>query len=379
MYGFLAVLCIASALGNQGWQTLFNNFAVEKAGANSVEVGAIQSFREIPGFLTFFAVYILLLIAEHRFAVYSILLLGVGVMITGLFPSFEGLVITGMLMSVGFHFFETANQSLTLQYFSAERVPLVLAKFRSYTALTNIATGVFIWLIAGFLSFKWMFFIIGAVVFAAGLYSLRKNPVDKLLPPQHKKLIFKRKYGLFYALNFLSGSRRQIFMVFAIFILVQKYHFSITHITILFVVNNIITFVLSPYIGKAINRFGERSMLTFEYVFLIFVFLGYGLIENEIVVTALYIVDNLFFSFAISINSFFRKQADPADIAPSMAVGFTINHITAVFLPVLGGLLWVYNWRIPFLGGAGLAFISLILARFVPSKQNLSAPDVLVK
>ncbi|MDD3320170.1 MAG: MFS transporter [Paludibacter sp.] len=372
MYGFLAVLCIASALGNQGWQTLFNNFAVEKAGADSVQVGAIQSFREIPGFLTFFAVYILLLIAEHRFAVYSILLLGIGVMITGLFPTFEGLIITGMIMSVGFHFFETANQSLTLQYFSPERVPIVLAKFRSYTALTNIVAGVFIWIMAGFLSYQWMFFVIGALVFLAGLYSLRKNPVDELLPPQHKKLILKRKYWLFYVLNFLSGSRRQIFMVFAIFILVQKYHFSITYITILFVINNIITFVLSPYIGKAINRYGERTMLTVEYVFLIFVFLGYGLIENEMIVTGLYIVDNLFFSFAISINSFFRKQAEPADIAPSMAVGFTINHLTAVFLPVLGGILWVYNWRIPFLGGAFLAFLSLIFARLVPSKKDLA-------
>jgi MFS family permease len=379
MFGFLAVLCIASALGNQGWQTLFNNFAVEKAGANSIQVGAIQSFREIPGFLTFFAVYILLVIAEHRFAVYSIILLGIGVMVTGFFPSFVGLIFTGMLMSVGFHFFETANQSLTLQYFSPERVPLVLAKFRSYTALTNIATGVFIWLIAGFLSFQWMFFIIGALVFLVGVYSLHKNPVDELLPPQHKKLILKRKYWLYYVLNFLSGSRRQIFMVFAIFILVQKYHFSITHITILFVVNNIITFVLSPYVGKAINHFGERSMLTVEYVFLILVFLGYGLIENRMVVTGLYIVDNLFFSFAISINSFFRKQADLPDIAPSMAVGFTINHLTAVFLPVVGGFLWIYNWRLPFLGGAFLAFLSLVFARFVPSKKSLSAIYPLIR
>lgn len=372
MYGFLAVLCIASALGNQGWQTLFNNFAVEEVGTNSVQVGAIQSLREIPGFLTFFAVYVLMVFAEHRFAVYSIILLGVGVMITGLFPTFEGLIFTGLIMSVGFHFFETANQSLTLQYFSPERVPLVLSKFRSYTALTNIAAGVLIWIMAGFLSFKWMFFVIGALVFLAGIYSLRKNPVDELLPPQHKKLILKRKYWLFYVLNLLSGSRRQIFMVFAIFILVQKYHFTITHITILFVINNIITYLLSPFVGKAINRYGERAMLTVEYIFLILVFLGYALIENRIVVSGLYIVDNLFFSFAISINSFFRKQADTADIAPSMAVGFTINHLTAVFLPVIGGLLWIYNWRIPFLGGAFLALLSLIFARFVPSRKDLS-------
>ncbi len=151
MYSFLVVLAVASAFGNQGWQTLFNNFAVEKAGAGSVEVGAIQSFREIPGFLTFFAVYIMLVIAEHKFAVYSIILLGLGVMVTGFLPTFGGLVFSVLLMSVGFHYFETANQSLTLQYFSPERVPLVLAKIRSFTSLTNLVTGLFIWALANVL------------------------------------------------------------------------------------------------------------------------------------------------------------------------------------------------------------------------------------
>ncbi len=369
MFPFLAVLAVASAFGNQGWQTLFNNFAVEKAGAGSIEVGAIQSIREIPGFLTFFAVYIMLVIAEHRFATYSIILLGLGVMVTGFLPSFGGLVFSVLLMSIGFHFFETANQSLTLQYFSPERVPIVLAKYRSYTAITNIAAGVFIWIAARYLSYEWMFLIIGVIVVLAGVYTLSKNPVDELLPPQHKRLIIRRKYWLYYVLNFLSGARRQIFMVFAVFILVQKYHFSITHITILFVINNVISFIFSPYIGKAINKYGERTMLTVEYIFLILVFLGYGLIENSWVVSGLYIVDNLFFSFAISINSFFRKYADPEDIAPSMAVGFTINHITAVFLPFLGGILWAHNWRIPFLGGAALATMSLVFSRLVPKKE----------
>ena len=365
MYAFLVLLCIASAVGNQGWQTLFNNFAVDKVGIDSVGIGLIQSVREIPGFLTFFAVYILLLLAEHRFAIFSVIFLGIGVLLTGFFPSLGGLLFTTVLMSLGFHFFETANQSLTLQYFTNERVPLVLAKLRSFTALSNIAVGVVIWVLSRYLSFRMMFIGIGVIVIMAGIYSLTKNPVDHLLPPQHKKLIFKRKYWLYYVLSFLSGARRQIFIVFAIFILVAKYHFSVVHITTLFVINNIITFLLSPYIGKAINKFGERTMLTVEYTSLIIVFLSYAFIENRWVVSGLYMIDNLFFSFAIAINSYFRKQAEPADIAPSMAVGFTINHLTAVVLPVIGGIVWLYNWRIPFIAGAVLALFSLVFARFV--------------
>jgi MFS family permease len=365
MYAFLVMLCIASALGNQGWQTLFNNFAVEQAGVDSIKMGIIQSLREVPGFLTFFSVYILLVIAEHRFASLSILVLGVGVMLTGFFPSMGGLIFTTVLMSIGFHFFDTANQSLTLQYFIPERVPIVLGKLRSFTALANIGVGVIIWIISRYLSYRTMFLGIGFAVVLIGLYSLTRNPVDHLLPPQHKKFILKRKYWLFYVLNFLAGARRQIFIVFAIFILVQKYHFSVMQITLLFVINNLMTYLLSPYIGKAINKVGERTMLTIEYASLIVIFASYALIENRWAVGVIYTIDSLFFSFAIAINSFFRKMADPPDIAPSMAVGFTINHITAVVLPVIGGILWTINWRLPFFGGVLIACCSLFFSQFV--------------
>jgi len=365
MYKYLILLVVASAMGFQGWRTLFNNFAVDVVGVDSVQIGIIQSVREIPGFLTFFVVYLLLIFAEHRFAALSIMLLGAGVFLTGMFPSFGGLLMTIVIMSVGFHFFETCNQSLSLQYFQGDRVPQVLAKLKSFGALTNVSVGAFIWIVSKYFELHFIFYIIGAVVVVLGIYALTRNPVDKNLPPQHKKLILKKKYWLFYTLNFLSGARRQIFVVFAVFILVEKYHFSVGHITTLFVVNNIITYFLSPYVGKAINKFGERTMLSIEYGSLLLVFLGYALVENRNFATGLYLVDNLFFSFSIAINSFFRKYAEPKDIAPSMAVGFTINHISAVVLPAIGGLLWTIDWRIPFITGAFIVSLSLFFTQYI--------------
>jgi len=365
MYHFLILLVVAAAIGFQGWRTLFNNFAVDVVGVNSVEIGIIQSVREIPGFLTFFVVYLLLIFTEHRFAALSVILLGGGVFLTGMFPSFGGLLFTITVMSVGFHFFETSNQSLSLQYFQGDRVPQVLAKLKSFGALTNVLVGGFIWAISKYLELNVIFYIIGSIVVILGLFALTRNPVDKNLPAQHKKLILKKKYWLFYVLNFLSGARRQIFVVFAVFILVEKYHFSVGHITTLFVINNVITYFLSPFIGKAINHFGERTMLTVEYTSLILVFLGYALVEDRNFASGLYLVDNLFFSFSIAINSFFRKHAEQKDIAPSMAVGFTINHISAVVLPAIGGILWVIDWRIPFIAGACIALCSLIFTQFI--------------
>ncbi len=374
MYLYLIMLAVASAIGFQGWRTMFNNFAVDDVGVNSVQIGIIQSVREIPGFLTFFVVYLLLLFSEHRFAALSVIMLGIGVFLTGAFPSFGGLLFTIVIMSVGFHFFETSNQSLSLQYFQGDRVPQVLAKLKSFTALTNVSVGAFIWLISMHLPLSAIFYLVGGVVVLIGIFALTKNPVDKSLPAQQKKLVLKKKYWLFYVLNFLSGARRQIFVVFAVFILVEKYKFSVGHITTLFVINNIITYFLSPFVGRAINRYGERTMLTIEYSSLFLVFLGYALVEDRNFATAMYLVDNLFFSFAIAINSYFRKNAEPKDIAPSMAVGFTINHISAVVLPAIGGILWQVDWRIPFLGGAFIAVCSLVFTQMIREPKSPVRP-----
>lgn len=371
MYRYLVMLVLASAIGYQGWQTLFNNYAVDIIGLNSIQVGTIQSIKEVPGFFTFFVVFLLLIFAEHRFAALALILLGVGDIFAGIFPSFSGLLVTTLVMSVGFHFFETSNQSLTLQYFSGERVPMVLAKMKSYTAMANIAVGIFIWIMSKYLVINKIFLIIGGLVIIVGLYSFTKKPVDENLPPQHRKLILRKRYWLFYVLNLFSGARRQIFMVFSVFLLVEKYKLSVAHITVLFIVNNVITYFLSPVVGRAINKYGERTMLTIEYTGLFFVFLGYGLIENQYFATGLYIVDNLFFSFIIAINTFFRKFADPKDIAPSMSVGFTINHLMAVILPVVGGLLWTISWRIPFFAASFLSLCSLAFTQVIKRYEKL--------
>ena len=178
-------------------------------------------------------------------------------------------------------------------------------------------------------------------------------------------MIFRKRYWLFYFLTFMGGARRQIFMAFAVFLLVQKFHFSIQEVTILFVINNIINYFLSPLIGKTIIRFGERKVLSLEYFSLIFIFLAYATAQSKALLAVLYILDHIFFNFAIAIRTYFQKIGDPRDIAPSMAVGFTINHIAAVILPALGGLLWMVDYRIPFMVGAGLSAISVLACQWI--------------
>lgn len=365
MFRFLALLTIASAVGLQTWRTLFNNFAVEIVHLEGNHIGVIQSVREIPGFLALLAIFIILLIKEHRLSALSVIVLGVGVAITGIFPSYWGLICTTLIMSFGFHYFETTNQSLTLQYFDQTTSPWIFGKLRSYGAMSNIVVGGFILAISYYLSYKMIFGLLGMLIIIAGLWGIMQNPTNEDIVPQHKKMVFRKKYSLFYFLTFMAGARRQIFVAFAVFLLVKKFAFSIQEITILFILNNAINYFLSPLIGRSIIRFGEQKVLSLEYFSLIFIFYGYAFSDSKLLVAVLYILDHVFFNFAIGIRTYFQKVGDPRDIAPSMAVGFTINHIAAVVIPALGGMLWIVDYRIPFLAAAAMSFISLIATQFI--------------
>ena len=370
MFRFLAILSIAAAVGLQAWRTLFNNFAVEVVQLEGNHIGIIQSVREIPGFLALLVIYIILIIKEHRLSALSIAILGLGVGLTGVFPSYTGLIATTMIMSFGFHYFETTNNSLTLQYFEQDKSPLVIGKLRSYGAAVNIAVGIFIYFISYFLNYKMTFGLVGIIILIVGFWGMIQNPTREGLPPQHKKMIFKKKYWLYYFLTFMAGARRQIFVAFAVFLLVKKFEFSIQEITMLFVLNNSINYFLNPLIGKAIIRFGERKVLSLEYFSLIMIFTGYVFVESKIIVSTLYVLDHIFFNFSMGIRTYFQKIGDPKDIAPSMAVGFTINHIAAVIIPALGGLMWILDYRIPFIAGAIMSAVSLLFVQFIKNKKT---------
>ncbi|NQT96184.1 MAG: MFS transporter, partial [Candidatus Marinimicrobia bacterium] len=227
MFRYLALLTIASAVGLQTWRTLFNNFAVEIVHLEGNHIGIIQSLREVPGFLALLVIFLIIIIKEHRLSALSIITLGVGVGLTGVLPSYLGLIFTTLIMSFGFHYYETTNQSLTLQYFNHLSSPWVFGKLRSYAAATNIVVGVFILVISNLLSYQMIYILVGGLIGLAGFWGLRQSPTRSDVVPQHKKMILRKKYWLYYFLTFMSGARRQIFVAFAVFLLVKKFEFSV--------------------------------------------------------------------------------------------------------------------------------------------------------
>lgn len=370
MFWYLVVLTISSTAGLQTWTTLFNNFAVDVAGLQGNHVGMIQSIREIPGFLALLAVYVMLVIREHRLSAISILILGAGLAATGFFPTFAGIAITTLISSFGFHYYETTNMSLTLQYFKKDESPWVFGKLTSLAAATSIGIGLLIWGMTSFLDFTQVYLVIGVLIAIAGVWALlTRDPSDINIIPQRKQMVLRKKYWLFYFLTFMAGARRQVFIAFSVLLLVQKFQYTVQEVTILFIINNTINYFLSPMVGKSIIRFGERKVLSLEYLSVIFLFTAYATTDSKLLVAFIYILDQIFFTFAIAIRTYFQKVGDPQDIAPSMAMGFTINHLAAVFLPAIGGMLWVIDYRIPFFAGAAMGVVSLLAVQKIRTEK----------
>ncbi|SDF58240.1 MFS transporter [Thalassobaculum litoreum] len=369
----LMIMAAAMQLSFAAWWNLMNNFAVHELDFTGREIGIQQSIREIPGFLSFLAVYFLLFMREQTLAYLSLLCLGIGVAATGYFPTIWGFYLTTFVMSVGFHYYETAAQSLSLQWLPKATAAASMGKIIAVGAFAQlVAYGlIFIGWDSFNLSFTTVFLIAGCLTLVVLAFLFVAYPSFREGVPQHKNLILRKRYWLYYALTFMGGARRQIFTVFAGFLMVERFGYEVHEVAALFFINGAINMTLAPKIGQLIVRFGERRALTFEYVGLIGVFTTYAFVTNVWLAGALYVIDHAFFAIAIAMKTYFQKIADPAEIAPTAGVSFTINHIAAVFIPVTFGLLWLVSPAAVFLVGAAMAGVSLVLARLVPS-----APDI---
>lgn len=369
---FLLLISIIVPIAFSTWMALLNNFVIEKANFDGADIGLLQSVREIPGFLAFTVVFVLLFIREQRFMLVSLAMLTLGTAITGYFPSLFGLLFTTLLMSTGFHYFETLKQSLSLQWLSKEEAPEMLGKFISVGALASLFTYGAIWVLLEQLKleFKTVYLLAGGIGFMLILIMAFAFPEFKTEVPQNKKLVLRKRYWLYYALTFMSGARRQIFTVFAGFLMVEKFGYSAADITLLFLINYLFNFLFAKRIGRFIGVVGERKALMFEYVGLIFVFVGYGLVQTAEWAAALYVVDHLFFALALAIKTYFQKIADPADMASTAGVAFTINHIAAVVIPVTFGVIWLVSPSSVFYIGAAMAAVSLLLSLNIPAKPE---------
>lgn len=373
---FLMALGFTNWVGFACWQALINNFGKEAAGFTGFDIGLMQSVREIPGFLAFTAILLFLFMREQLLAYVSLVLLGLGIALTGYYPSLTGILITTFIMSVGFHYFETAQQALSLQVIPKDQAAKTLGKVASAVAAAQLLSFGVIAIAWKLFEPSWqtLFLCAGGVTVLLAVGAWAFFPRVQGTTPQNKGLVLRKRYGLYYALTFMSGARRQIFMAFGGFLLVERFGYDLSAIAILMLATYATNMVVAPMIGGLIGKLGERLTIQIENIALICVFFGYALASQGVfgswgafIVGKLFVIDGIFVTLIIAQKTYFQKIADPADIAPTAAVAFSINHIAAVALPVTFGVLWTrIDPSVVFYIGMGIASISLILAFLVP-------------
>lgn len=377
----LYIISISSIIAFSAWMSLLNNFVVEVASFSGKQIGILQSLREIPGLMAFSVMLVLIFIHQQKLVYISMILLGLGTAITGFFTTPIGLYITTVIMSFGFHYLETLNQSLSLQWLEKKTAPIILGKINAVRSFVGLSVFVLIYVLMKYLmvDYKYVYLIFGSTTVVIGILSWVYFTHFKETVIQEKKIRLKKEYWLFYVLTFFAGARRQIFVVFAGFLLVKKFGVTIDHMILLLFINSILTMYLAPKIGKLIVHFGERLALRLEYIGLIIVFVSYAYIHNLYVIFVLYALDSLLFSMAIALKTYFQKIANPKDMSSASAVSFTINHIAAVFLPALLGLLWLHSYALVFMIGAGIGVLSLLLSFLIPKDPQIGFETIFIK
>lgn len=366
----LIIIGTASVIANTGWRVVMNNFAVDTVGMTGANIGVLQSIREIPGLLSFTVMFLLMLMSEQRVAILSLCVLGIGVAITGYLPSIYGFYFTTVLMSIGFHYLEAVNRSLSTQVLETESFGQSMGMIREASSFIGLATFIAIILASQFFdaSAKTIFLFCGLTCAALAVYLLSFAHFKEHKVEQKNNIILRKEYSVYYLLTFLGGARRQIFVAFAGLLMVQKFHYSITMMAVLFMISSLATTLTVASIGRFIDRIGEKRALMIEYVALAVVFTSYAFVDNHYLAGGLYIFDSILFSFTIALATYFKKTIRSDEIASSSSVSFTINHIAAVFLPFLLGLLWVSNYQIVFFCGAVISCMSLMVAFTIKSE-----------
>jgi predicted MFS family arabinose efflux permease len=350
------------------WRVIFNNFAKEVLDITPAQIGIIQSVREIPGLLGFTVGALAIYLAEVKIATLSIVVLGLGLIMVGYSNSVLMLGAGTLVMSIGFHAFLSSNDALLLHFIKTKESGKAQGKIKSTESTAGVMATLGVFATTLFLGYTEVLTVFGALVVIAGGYftfTLKDNRAKE----EERKVRLKRKYSLYYLLSFLRGCRRHIFTTFAIFLLVANHQISITTAAMLFFVSNVVTIYTNSFMGGLVERWGERIVLAGSSFILIFIFSGYAYIGWLPLLAVLYVADNILFGSSIALQSYARKIAEKADLTSCISFSVTINHISAVILPVLGGVIWeVLGFKATFLFGAAIVFLDMLFSLRVKTR-----------
>lgn len=352
---------------------IFNNFVVETLHIQPDQLGFVQSIREVPGLLTAPLAVVQGFFKENVWAGICLLITGLGLFLHTMVFSFPMLIIATLVLSTGFHLFYPAQSSIIMKSaIPAERATR-MGQLNSGAAAASLMAFFIVMLASrsGSTSYAFMHGLAAIFSLAGGVIVLTRSV--KGIGSGKRAMNYDPKYMSYYVLTLLGGSRRQITTTFAGYLLVETFHTPVGTMVLLSAISSVIAIVARPVIGKVIDAWGEQSSLIVNYSLVVALFVGYAVVGSAIPLFVIYILDNGLIAFDVAITTHLGKIAPKEVLSAAYAMGQTINHITGVAVPALGGLLWkAAGGPAVFICGAVIAALSLLYSRDLDRKEKMA-------
>lgn len=367
-YLFFCAL-IFTYIGSTLQSGIFNNFAVEKLNILPSQLGIYESIRESPGIIAVFFISILMFWQEQYLAGISTLMMAVGYFFYGFVKKWDQLLLMGFFASLGLHIHLPLSNAIALYLAKVNHEGKMLGNVQRMSFVGQFLAMGFIILFGKMVHYSYIFIASSIALIIASIFyfSLPKTIGIKEKP----KIIFKKKYWVYYILTFLEGCRKQIFITFAIFVLVRVYHISVRLTAILLFINALAVIIVGPTIGRLIDRYSEKKILFISYFLAFFVFIGYAFIHNLFLLILCYTLDNIFYLGSISLTSYINKIVPKNELRPTLSIGVSMNHIAAVLMPILGGLIWdKVGYEVVFVIGAVVVLVSLFFMKYMKDHRT---------
>lgn len=385
----LALTSFVFYIGFQIVQAIQPNFFRDVIGMNGAQNGYLIAIRELPGFLLIFVAAFLMRHGLARATSLSLLVMGIGYCLFAFAGSFGQLVIPTLIASIGFHSWLQLQPALGLSLTQRGNEGSLLGRINGIGFLGSL-----IGLVGVFALLTWierskgpleeyqepylrgLFFVvlISGVLGAALIYKFPMSANDKAAASAAPRIVWRKEYSLYYALSFLDGSRQQIYFAFAPFVLVEEFGVDARTMTLLLIIAALVNWRAGPHVGRLVDRIGEKRFLTIAYMLHFIVFVGFAFTENIWLLYGFYLGYQFLFLFYVGTTTYLKKIARREDIAPTLAMGVSLAHLTAVIVPVIGAALWSrLGYQFPFLFGTVFVIISLILTqRIDPDRQGFN-------
>ena len=341
------------------------NFLKGELGISGFQFGMIEATRESCGVVAFGILAVLAGIAEPLIGTAMLLLLAAGIGSYYFAQSYIFVLLLSLVWSQGLHVWMPLPNSMTLAMAEKGRAGFRLGQIQGAGS-----AGYGFGLIAALLltlvgvPMRPMYLLAGAAAVLAATSCLA---IPRQIKAPGPRLVFRRRYGLYYVLCLLEGWRKQISISFAGFLLVEQYKAKVQTILLLMAIVQVIGYLASPHVGRMIDRIGERRILLFYYSCLALFFVGYALVRTPYVLYGVFIIDSSFFVFAMALTTYVNRIAPKSEHTPTLSMGVAMNHVAAVAMPLVGGILWRYlGYQWAFLTGSATAALSILAASRLP-------------